>query len=205
MYEFDVTKEPRVPLFRSSPLFDSSDAWESTNFYGSKVLTSTDIFIADVDIEGDLFERNEFKSNYLKDTFYPLAADLSDKYQFVVYETFKGFRIFEIKNLYDPLGEESKNLLDLLGADTKYSAKCIEQGCYRARVSPKPYRLGLPKPRDYLYQDEWDKQYEILKKDRTTCKPLFDWKDIEDIVHPKVREFLKLHDELACNGDLEFG
>jgi len=60
-----------------------------------------------------------------------------------VYETHKGIRAIVTGRLFDPRAVSTTKLMRSLNADDLYSVLCRKQGCYRARLTPKPYRMKL--------------------------------------------------------------
>jgi hypothetical protein len=70
-----------------------------------------------------------------------LANDI--KLSLRLYETHSGLRGIVTSTLLDPGGETSQELLAYLGADTLYARLCRIQGTYRARLTPKFWRVGI--------------------------------------------------------------
>jgi hypothetical protein len=60
-----------------------------------------------------------------------------------LYETHSGLRGIVTSTLLDPGGETSQELLEYLGADKLYARLCRIQGTYRARLTPKFWRVGI--------------------------------------------------------------
>lgn len=61
---------------------------------------------------------------------------------FRIYETCKGIRVIG-KRYLDPGHERFRKIMDALCADYTYTALCIKQRCFRARLTPKPYRMKI--------------------------------------------------------------
>jgi len=53
-----------------------------------------------------------------------------------------GWRYLCTSRLFDPAADETRALLESLGADAKYTLLCRAQRCFRARLTPKPWRIG---------------------------------------------------------------
>jgi hypothetical protein len=96
-----------------------------------------------------------------------------------VYRTFKGYRLLLCHQLFDPSDPASDTIMEQLGADTLYRRLCRIQECFRARLSPKPWRLGLPAPTGrYPFANEevrrshesWVERYETASSERATCE-----------------------------------
>jgi hypothetical protein len=64
-----------------------------------------------------------------------------------VYRTPAGLRLLALHRLFDPREAEVKACFDALGVDPVYARMCFNQNCFRARISPKPWRMGLSRMR----------------------------------------------------------
>jgi hypothetical protein len=64
-----------------------------------------------------------------------------------VYRTPAGLRLLVLHRLFDPREAEVKACFDALGVDPMYARMCFNQNCFRARISPKPWRMGLQRMR----------------------------------------------------------
>lgn len=65
-----------------------------------------------------------------------------------VYRTSAGLRYLLTSPAMEPSAPETAALLDRLHADPLYRRLCTAQGCYRARLTPKPWRVpGAPRTR----------------------------------------------------------
>ena len=125
-----------------------------------------------------------------------------------LYRTTHGFRGLVTTGTWDPLAPETLRLLTDFGSDPLYVTLCKAQECFRARVSPKPWRCRAPKPPSrFPWPDsgveqeyrEWEKTYEKIAAGYSTCA-FIDAFGSSDIA-PEVEPVLRLHDELACAGD----
>jgi hypothetical protein len=65
-------------------------------------------------------------------------------WQLRVYRTPLGLRVLAMHRTFDPLEKETSECFRALGADERYVRMCRAQRCFRARLSPKPWRLGEP-------------------------------------------------------------
>jgi hypothetical protein len=84
---------------------------------------------------------------------------------------------------------------------------CLNQHCFRARVSPKPWRIGIDrhmKPRPGVWpvrperlpeRQAWIADYEAAAEGFAACE--FVEAVGSGIVHPDVARVVKLHDELS--------
>jgi len=123
-----------------------------------------------------------------------------------LYKTPNGFRVLAMHDLFDPQGEDAKRLFSNLMADRLYVQMCLNQNCFRARVSPKPWRINIkrmgPRPGTWPIKEErmfarqlWVNAYENASKDYASC--VFDSSHGSDIVHPKAKLVMELHDEYS--------
>lgn len=62
-----------------------------------------------------------------------------------VYQTPAGFRILVMHRVFDPTSEEVVDCFENLDSDKVFVWMCQKQRCFRARVSPKPWRIGIDK------------------------------------------------------------
>jgi hypothetical protein len=66
-----------------------------------------------------------------------------------VYETPAGYRLLAMHALFDPNSETSKSALEALNSDRLFAQLCAIQGCFRARVSPKYWRMDFKPPHTF--------------------------------------------------------
>ncbi|PCJ33197.1 MAG: hypothetical protein COA90_00765 [Gammaproteobacteria bacterium] len=60
-----------------------------------------------------------------------------------VYRTPMGFRVLVMNSIFDPRQESTIELLNSFNSDRLYTQMCKNQNCFRARVSPKPWRINI--------------------------------------------------------------
>ena len=131
-----------------------------------------------------------------------------------IYKTPAGLRILVMHDIFNV--ESSIDIFEALDTDYNYINMCKLQDCFRARVSPKPWRIGptfrednkiYPQGADGLwpvkeeFMEErkiWIKEYDELAINFASCKFL---KAIGGtMVHPKAEAVRKIHDEY-CRSD----
>ena len=111
--------------------------------------------------------------------------------------------------------ENSIDVFEALDADYNYMNMCKLQDCFRARVSPKPWRIGLNREDNKIYpqgadglwpvneefmeeRNIWIKEYNESAINFASCKFV---KAIgSSVVHPKAEAVRKIHDEY-CRSD----
>ena len=125
-----------------------------------------------------------------------------------VYRTPKGFRVLVMHQIFDPRGDEAQLLFNALQADPNYVRMCKNQNCFRARISPKPWRIGIealrsgvwPVQEDRLLDREiWITKYQSLAQKYASCK--FIEQLGSQLTHPKVKHVQSIHDQY-CNANL---
>lgn len=124
-----------------------------------------------------------------------------------VYRTPMGFRVLFMEDTHDPASEKTIQLLNNLKSDPVYIQMCRNQSCFRARVSPKPWRIGVdrirPRPGVWPIKPEhtkerqlWIREYEQKSRAYASCHFLMSLGTSH--THPKAKYVKELHDKL-CN------
>jgi hypothetical protein len=119
-----------------------------------------------------------------------------------IYRTRAGLRLLATHALFEPETAASDDVFDALGADPLYRQLCKAQKCYRARLTPKPWRCDADKPPGrWPFADEkaekrfttWQAGYDRASGSWATCELLRTIGNRE--IHPEVQPILGLHDE----------
>ncbi|GAB4319557.1 MAG: hypothetical protein Kow0059_13630 [Candidatus Sumerlaeia bacterium] len=123
---------------------------------------------------------------------------------FRVYRTAAGLRAIAVDREFDPAGREAKDLMTATGTDPAFARLCAAQNSFRARLTPKPWRLKVPlPPGQHPRQDdqmkrqfaEWLARYERASSNHAVCRY------IESIgtasPGPAARRLIELHDRLT--------
>jgi len=123
-----------------------------------------------------------------------------------IYRTFGGLRCLITNVPFDPAQPEAQAILQDLQSDPLYIRLCQAQECFRARLTPKPWRCGVNQrpprypwpdtPTEMLFRD-WESKYEAASAQYTTCRLVKEIGPRE--VHPEIEPVLSLHDQLACS------
>jgi hypothetical protein len=119
-----------------------------------------------------------------------------------VYRTRAGLRYMVVHDLFRPEDGEAQSAMDALGSDPQYVRLCRAQRSFRARLTPKPWRVRMAKPPvRFPYEDaaeeramrDWEARYARASAGHATCALL------EEIgggtEHPEVAPLRALHDE----------
>ncbi|SKA96908.1 hypothetical protein SAMN02745166_02492 [Prosthecobacter debontii] len=132
-------------------------------------------------------------------------AQVHPQWHLRIYETPAGFRVLVMHRTFDPASEEVAHFFDALGTDPVYVQMCRNQNCFRARLTPKPWRIGIqahqpPRPGYWPVKPEhlparrrWTALYEEKARGYAACRYL------ESLgspgVHPQAESVCSLHDE----------
>lgn len=124
-----------------------------------------------------------------------------------LYRTPAGLRVLAMHDVFAPNAPAVADAFQALGADTVYARMCRNQNCFRARLTAKPWRIGIGerlKPRPGVWpvapdrlpaREAWVASYEAVAKAHAACRFL------EAIgsktVHPSAEAVRSVHDELS--------
>ena len=109
--------------------------------------------------------------------------------------------------LYEPKSAETNRLLTELGSDPLYRTLTVKQECFRARLTPKPWRCDSRNPPNrYPWKDaqaerayrDWERQYSRAAQAYTVCKLVETCGGATG--SGEIAMVLELHDRLACDG-----
>jgi len=155
------------------------------NRYGALVLNSKNLLFIDIDqYRRTLFDRIFRSSIPTKQLMLQRIQTTMQKpryatFGFRLYETAKGYRLLVTGVDFAPRSLESKMLMRAFEADMLYQWLCVEQNCYRARLTPKPYRIEQKAIRvSYLGRthqqqqelDAWVHAYTNRSRAFSTCR-----------------------------------
>lgn len=99
-----------------------------------------------------------------------------------LYETPLGWRVLVTHATFDPRSDEVRAFFNKIGTDPIYVRMCFNQNCFRARVSPKPWRIGIPdhlRPRPGVWpvsaerlpdRVKWVRNYDQTAQDFAACR-----------------------------------
>lgn len=118
-----------------------------------------------------------------------------------LHRTAAGFRVMISGTGAAPASERARGILDELGSDPLYVRLCAAQGSYRARLAPKPWRvgraaLGVRWPAEGRAADEyasWVRDFESSCAGSAACRRVW-WNGVEPTSDAE-RRLLALHDE----------
>lgn len=130
----------------------SDRAVVTRNRYGARVLNYEVLPIFDVDTPPSawwqVFARrtDSWRLAQMQKTLATLAEKhhQQDGLGFRLYATAKGFRVVVVGKEMEPHHAMARKLAHSLNTDPLYWRLCLKQGCYRARLTPKPFRIKVP-------------------------------------------------------------
>ena len=107
----------------------------TVNSYNALVLNTFNMLMIDID-----YGCNNITSIYDVFALLSKVAD-SQPGNWRLYSTAKGARVIEVSRPWNPLGKDTLEVMELLSADPDYIRLCQEKACFRARLTPKPWRF----------------------------------------------------------------
>jgi hypothetical protein len=121
---------------------DEEVAKITRNNYGASVLNAYGIMFVDVDTAADSSNAPGQKPVDHREAIAALVGLCGRRPElaFRVYTTRAGLRYVCLSRTFDPISRESEDILRELQSDPRYATLCRIQKCYRARLSPKPWR-----------------------------------------------------------------
>lgn len=124
-----------------------------------------------------------------------------------VYRTPAGLRLLATQAPVDPLSADAQAFLAAVGADPLYVRMCTHQRCFRARLTGKPWRMGIDqhmRPRPGLWpvqpqrlpqREAWVRNYEQRAAQYAACHWLVTVGS--GAQHMAVQPVVELHDRLC--------
>jgi hypothetical protein len=157
------------------------------NRYGAQVLNAGQLLFLDVDMPRPgpfawlrrLFTRTTPEQSTLGQLREALRSHGGATFR--IYRTASGFRVMAVDRPFDPESAQTRELMRVTRTDPAYARLCRSQKCFRARLTPKPWRCGISKPPgDFprLERDEqhafsaWLRDYEQASTRFATCRYL---------------------------------
>ncbi len=197
-----------------------NDAGELTavvtrNSYGCQVLNTALVMFVDIDLPDPKPSGGFLKKLFGKPDVAPPTNPQNEamvrienwtrnnsEWGWRIYRTRSGLRLLATQGLVDANSELANHVFESLGADPLYRKLCNSQKCFRARLTPKPWRCGLrSKPERWPWLDakqekrfqKWEAQYQGCSANWATRE--FVRQIGNPTIHSEVQAILKLHDE----------
>ncbi len=187
------------------------------NSYGALVLNSARVLFGDVDLAPEK-KPNLFSWFKKKEPLQEPGSDLVERINDIVsgdarltirlYRTCAGFRFVVTSRLFDADGQEGIRFLENLNCDPLYIRLCKSQECYRARLTPKCWRMRLPQSGvRFPYENDteaqrlaqWVEQYNSISQEFSTCAVVGNFGNAD--TDSEAEKIIQLHDHFALNGD----
>lgn len=142
-YVADILEEPLHALNTNNII--------TRNRYGAAILNSRDHVFIDIDRPPSRFldffpvfrKRQTPKERILELLERISLGEEWSRAGFRVYETHSGIRVILTGISLEPRSGECRKILKDFSCDPIYAALCRKQGCFRARLTPKPYRIKV--------------------------------------------------------------
>lgn len=189
------------------------------NAYGCLVLNTAQVMFIDIDLP-DAPPGERLKSWFLrlfgKQTPEPVdvQAEAIEKLQQLVdrepgfglrvYRTAAGLRGLVTHKLIDPCTDATRAIFESVEADPLYVSLCKVYECFRARLTPKPWRIGhhantIRWPRETPDRqaafERWQAEYLTAQAPYATCRYLATLGS--EAVYPEIAPIVELHDRLS--------
>jgi hypothetical protein len=220
-YQYQLDRPPREEIVEE--LKDAAGdtiAMITRNSYGALVLNTRDLMFADVD-----FPRRPMPLVGLLTRLFGKPAPAADGEEGLIsrvhswcttnaglglrlYRTAAGLRVVVAGRTVQPHREDAKRILVELDSDPLYRRLCEVQECFRARLTPKPWRMrnvlsDVNPPARFPFADaatenlyrQWQRRYDEAAPRFSTCELIDTYGSRE--VHPDLSALLSLHDSLT--------
>lgn len=219
MYQQREMPEPIVQEMHGSD--GSRIAAVTINRYGAQVLNTATLVFVDVDLApvqtqphgglfGRLFGRKAPAGDPMEQSLERLRAwaRQNPSHGARVYRTAAGLRYLLTHPALQPDGGDTHRLMEQLGADPLYALLCRSQQSFRARLSPKPWRIGVSGTPKLSYEKlenpsaearAWMRRYEDASRGFAVCSLI----EVVGQTRPpddNTARLISLHDDLAGVG-----
>lgn len=202
IYSDQKLREPVIEALHQSVI--------SRNAYGALVLNTSQAMFVDIDLPVE--NSGGFLKGLLGRSGSDPRQDILQRVQdwthrhpgwgWRVYDTAAGMRLLATHQVFEPDSAVAQTVFEELGADPLYRVLCRVQRCFRARLTPKPWRceVAAPKvrwpwanPQEEVEFAQWLLHYE-QQSARCATTRLVTTLGLA-LVHPAVAPIIALHDE----------
>lgn len=197
------------------------------NIYGCRILNTSEMMFIDVDLPEPSFweslryrfhkfigRKEESPKQQIERQAIAQAEKLvqADRNCGIrVYRTRSGLRYLLTHTTFNPASEGTAQLMEFVDADPLYQKLCQTHDCFRARLTPKPWRCKQKRPPSrFPWPDKeteaefrvWEDKYEAESKQWATChlvKVLG-----STVIDPTIAPIVEFHDkETQANSNLK--
>jgi hypothetical protein len=121
-----------------------------------------------------------------------------------IYRTPAGYRLLATHQPFETSSDEVNKFFTAVSADPIYVRMCSNQRCFRARLTAKPWRIGISthmrprpgvwpvRPEHIAIRNEWIAKYEAAAISFAACKYIESLGS--GIVHDAIKPVVELHD-----------
>jgi len=163
---------------------EGTEGLVTRNRYGAEVLNTARLPFVDVDVPPG-GGGSGFLSFFKKDKTDPTLVRIREacakngRSTFRIYKTSAGYRVLATDLSMDPKSQATQDFLASFGSDPAFMKLCRIQGSFRARLTPKPWRIDLPLPPNQHPRDDasardefaaWLARYESTSEAFATCR-----------------------------------
>ncbi len=190
----------------------------SRNAYGSLVLNVTCVMIVDIDIESTIKQPGMIARLFgakTKSIDAVLASKLEHvrrwqnqhpDYAFRLYRTAAGLRAIVSNRIFESIDDSTLQTMTELDSDPLYRDLCKSQKCFRARLTPKPWRVGWKPPVERFPFASEQRERTFNQWYETYCQRAKNWAvcEFQEWIgptqpHPIAQQIIDLHDSFCCS------
>ncbi len=189
----------------------------SRNAYGSLILNARKMMFVDIDFPSP--PRPSLLARLFRkppaETLPPQQQTLAKiedwqarhpEFTLRLYRTFAGIRAIVVSHSFDKVDEQAVTLMNELWCDKLYVRLCQSQSCFRARLTPKPWRIGMKSPPTKKFPFDSDSQrqaFEVWSKLKASKSEHFKVCEFLAMVGTGVslvehQRLIEIHDSYCC-------
>jgi hypothetical protein len=144
LYAYGVNRrlEPLIETL-SGPGGDPPLARVTLNSYAALIINTAAVLFADVDTRENDEDEDDPAVSEQAAARLRAVVESNPELGFRIYRTRNGWRYLCTSGPHDPRSPATQRLLSDLGADPRFIVLCRGQNCFRARLTPKPWRIGM--------------------------------------------------------------
>lgn len=192
---------------------DAPPAVITRNRYGALILNAPDTMFLDIDVPepkrtGGFLSRLFGGAPPARDPFAERQAHTVQMLarlglpSYRIYRTAAGFRVIITDRFFEPDDPQTAHIMEQLRVDGAFAQICRAQQCFRARLTPKPWRCGMSppsypfprtEPRFVQYMDDWIHRYQRAGTQYATCHLVASAGESSTL--PDIQNILTHHDQ----------
>ncbi|MEO8351905.1 MAG: hypothetical protein ABI680_09245 [Chthoniobacteraceae bacterium] len=185
----------------------------SRNSMGCRVLNTADLMFVDIDempsggggFWSALFGRKKVPEPTLAEKIEAQVGEwvaANPRWRWRIYQTRAGVRLMAVHAAVKSDDPVVPGVFEMFGADPLYRQLCKDQECFRARLTPKPFRCDVGRPPvTWPFRDagtkaamrEWERDYLRQAASFSTCR--FVAEVGTSPARPEFAEFIQIHDD----------